>query len=127
MSKVMLIEDNLLNSRLIVFILKRDGFNITSYDNAEDAISDAETDAPDIILMDIQLPGMDGLTATRRLKENPVTADIPVVAITAHAMSGDRERILAAGCAGYISKPVDTRELANALREFLPERSGPEP
>jgi CheY-like chemotaxis protein len=122
----MLIEDNVLNSRLIVFILERDGFDISAYENAEDAIFDAEKDAPDIILMDIQLPGMDGLTATRHLKENTATADIPVVAITAHAMSGDRERILAAGCAGYISKPVDTRELTNAINSYLPERTEPE-
>lgn len=119
MARVILVEDNAMNCRLIEFVLKRDGHSILIYENAEDAVREAAKVSPDIILMDIQLPGMDGLEATRRLKENPETAAVPVVAITAHAMRGDKERILAAGCAGYIAKPVNTRELSANLEQYL--------
>jgi len=115
----MVVEDNQMNQRLVEFVLERDGFGIRIMGSAEDAIRAAEEDPPDIILMDIQLPGIDGLEATRQLKRNPRTADIPIVAITAHAMTGDEERIRAAGCAGYISKPINTRELAGTIRNYL--------
>ncbi len=118
-TRVMLVEDNSMNSRLVEYVLERDGFEVKTSESAEDALGRAAIDPPDIILMDIQLPGMDGLEATRRMKANPATAAIPVVAITAHAMTGDEERILACGCAGYISKPINTRELALMVREFL--------
>ncbi len=116
---VMLVEDNQMNSRLVEYVLERDGFVVRTIDSAEEAVRMAGAEPPDIILMDIQLPGMDGLEATGRLKKNPATAKIPVVAITAHAMRGDEERIRAAGCEGYISKPINTRELANILRKYL--------
>jgi two-component system cell cycle response regulator DivK len=116
---VMLVEDNEMNSRLVEYVLERDGFGVRVMDSAEDAIREAAEDPPAIILMDIQLPGMDGLEATRQLKKNPITAKIPIVAITAHAMTGDEERILAAGCEGYISKPISTRELAGIVRKYL--------
>jgi CheY-like chemotaxis protein len=74
---------------------------------------------PDLILMDIQLPGLDGLSFTRTLKADPSTEPIPIVALTAHAMNGDREQSLAAGCVGYISKPIDTRTFGRQVREFL--------
>jgi CheY-like chemotaxis protein len=119
MPKVMVVEDNRMNSRLLSFVLERDGFTVSVYENAEEAIEHAVAEPPDIILMDIQLPGMDGLEAARRLKEEAATAAVPIVAITAHAMTGDEERILAAGCAGYISKPINTRELSGAVRGFL--------
>jgi len=75
---------------------------------------------PDLILMDVQLPGQDGLALTRQLKANPPTATIPIVALTARAMAGDRERAMAAGCIGYITKPINTRTFGDQLREFLP-------
>lgn len=118
-TRVMLVEDNQMNSRLVEYVLNRDGFTVSVMADAEQAIRAAADDPPDIMLMDIQLPGMDGLEATRQLKKNPVTAKIPIVAITAHAMTGDEERIRAAGCEGYISKPIDTRELAKTLRKYL--------
>jgi len=75
---------------------------------------------PDLILMDVQLPGQDGLALTRQLKANPPTATIPIVALTARAMAGDREQAIAAGCIGYITKPINTRTFGDQLREFLP-------
>jgi CheY-like chemotaxis protein len=118
-TRVMLVEDNPMNSRLVEYVLERDDFSVIVMASAEDAIRAAAEDPPDIMLMDIQLPGMDGLEATRQLKKNPVTAKIPIVAITAHAMTGDKERIRAAGCEGYISKPINTRELADTVRKYL--------
>lgn len=117
--RVLLVEDNEMNSRLVEFVLERDGFSVTTAPTAEEALKIAGNLRPDIILMDIQLPGMDGLEATRRLKQNPQTHDIPVVAITAHAMRGDEERIIAAGCRGYIPKPVNTRELSGTVLGYL--------
>lgn len=117
--RVMLVEDNPMNSRLVEYVLERDDFSVIVMASAEDAIRAAAEDPPDIMLMDIQLPGMDGLEATRLLKKNPITAKIPIVAITAHAMTGDKERIRAAGCEGYISKPINTRELADTVRKYL--------
>lgn len=119
MKKVLLVEDNRMNARLLEHVLARDGFEVTIHYSAEDAVAAAGALVPDIILMDIQLPGMDGLEATRQLKSRPETSAIPIVAITAHAMRGDEERILAAGCEGYISKPVNTRELSATLWSFL--------
>jgi len=118
-TRVMLVEDNPMNSRLVEYVLERDDFSVIVMASAEDAIRAAAEDPPDIMLMDIQLPGMDGLEATRLLKKNPITAKIPIVAITAHAMTGDKERIRAAGCEGYISKPINTRELADTVRKYL--------
>ena len=117
---VLLVEDNEMNSRLVEYVLERDGFEVRVMDSAEEAVNAAIADPPDVILMDIQLPGMDGLEATRRLKDNAGTAQIPILAITAHAMRGDEERILSAGCQGYISKPINTRELAGTIRDHLP-------
>lgn len=118
-TRVMLVEDNQMNSRLVEYVLERDGFEITTIASAEEAVQAAADDPPNIILMDIQLPGMDGIEATRRLKQNPLTAKIPVVAITAHAMRGEEERVRAVGCEGYILKPINTRELAGTVRKFL--------
>lgn len=118
-TRVLLVEDNEMNARLMEYVLKRDGFETTVIASAEEAVQSTEDYPPDIILMDIQLPGMDGLEATRRLKQNPHTAKIPVVAITAHAMRGDEEKVRAVGCEGYISKPINTRELADTVRKFL--------
>lgn len=118
-TRVMLVEDNQMNSRLVEYVLERDGFEITIIASAEEAVQAAADDPPNIILMDIQLPGMDGIEATRRLKQNPLTAKIPVVAITAHAMRGEEERVRAVGCEGYILKPINTRELAGTVRKFL--------
>lgn len=119
MTRVILVEDNEMNARLLQHVLGRDGFEVTVFNSAEDAVARTANEKPDIILMDIQLPGMDGLEAARRIKADPATSTIPIIAITAHAMSGDRERIIEAGCEGYIAKPLNTREIPDQIRSYL--------
>jgi two-component system cell cycle response regulator DivK len=110
--KVLVVEDNPANMTLATFLLKSAGHTVLSATDAESGLTLARSDQPDLILMDIQLPGMDGLQATALLKADEATRAIPVIALTALAMKGDEERIRAAGCDGYIAKPL-------AYREFL--------
>ena len=105
--KILLVEDNEVNRRLAGFLLRSQGYQVREATSAIEAFEILRTEHPDLIVMDIQLPGMDGLEATRKLKEQPNTADIPVIAVTSYAMKGDREKALAAGCAGYVTKPID--------------------
>jgi len=105
--KILLVEDNEVNRRLAGFLLRSQGYEVREATSAQEAFEILRTEHPDLIVMDIQLPGMDGLDATRKLKEQSSTADIPVVAVTSYAMKGDREKALAAGCAGYVTKPID--------------------
>lgn len=104
---ILLVEDNAVNRDLIQFLLESQGYQVREAATAEEAFEILRTERPDLIVMDIQLPGMDGLEATKKLKENPATRDIPVVAVTSYAMKEDRESAAAAGCAGYITKPID--------------------
>jgi len=117
--KILLVEDNPVNRRLAEFLLRSQGYQVRAATNAQEAFDTIKAERPDLILMDVQLPGMDGLEATRKLKAEPTTRDIPVVAVTSYAMKGDREKALAAGCAGYITKPIDkdtfVREVATVL------------
>lgn len=117
--RVLVVEDNQMSARLLEYVLNRDGYTVSIMASATEALDSAKDDPPDIIIMDIQLPDMDGLAATRQLKKNRITAKIPVVAITAYAMTGNKDRIRAAGCAGYVSKPVNTRELAATIGNLL--------
>ena len=105
--KILLVEDNEINRRLVVFLLRSQGYQVCEATTAEEAFEVLKAEWPGLILMDVQLPDMDGLAVTRKLKENPSTRDIPVVAITSYAMKGDREVALAAGCTDYITKPID--------------------
>jgi len=105
--KILLVEDNEINRRLAVFLLRSQGYQVREATTAEEAFEVLKADRPGLILMDVQLPDMDGLEVTRKLKENPSTRDIPVVAITSYAMKGDREDALVAGCTDYITKPID--------------------
>jgi CheY-like chemotaxis protein len=116
---ILVVEDNEVNQLLTASVLDREGFAVEVAGTPQQAMELLATHQPDLILMDIQLPGMDGLALTRRIKADPATAGITIVALTAHAMTGDREQTLAAGCAGYISKPIDTRTFGNLVREFL--------
>jgi len=116
---ILVVEDNEVNQLLTASVLEREGFDVDLAGSSVQALERLGSRKPDLILMDIQLPGMDGLALTRRLKADPATANITVIALTAHAMSGDREQTLAAGCAGYISKPIDTRTFGSQVREFL--------
>ncbi|TMC97901.1 MAG: response regulator [Chloroflexi bacterium] len=117
---ILIVEDNEANRLLASAVLERDGLRVELAGNSEEALDMLAARKPDLILMDVQLPGVDGLSLTRRLKRDEKTAAIPVVALTALAMLGDRERTLEAGCAGYISKPINTRTFADEVRKYLP-------
>lgn len=116
---ILIVEDNPVNMELASVVLSAAGFNVLQAASAEEGIALAKSEAPALVLMDINLPGMDGFDATRALKEDPETADLPVVALTALAMKGDEERVMAAGCTGYITKPINTREFAQAVSGFI--------
>jgi two-component system cell cycle response regulator DivK len=114
----LIVEDNDRNRELIRDILEFHGFELLEASNATDAIALAIGDRPDVVLMDIQLPDLDGNAALRQLRTNPKTADIRVVALTAFAMKGDRQRFLTAGFDGYLEKPVDVHTLAAQVRSY---------
>jgi CheY-like chemotaxis protein len=116
---VLLVEDNETNQMLTMAVLERDGYRVLVAGSSDEARHHLETETPSLILMDIQLPGEDGLAFTRELKRNAATSHIPVVAMTAHAMEGDAEIAMQAGCSGYIAKPIDTRALAEQVRRYL--------
>lgn len=120
MGNILVVEDNDDNRALVVKVLGRQGHAVREAVSAEQALEIAAADPPDLILMDLNLTGMTGFEAAGRIKADPHLRHIPVVALTAYAMVGDRERALAAGCDGYISKPVDVRRLPDQLKEFLP-------
>jgi two-component system cell cycle response regulator DivK len=119
MAKVLVIEDNPANMTLATFLLQSAGHVVLSAVDAETGLTLARTEQPDLVLMDIQLPGMDGLQATGLLKQDETTSSIPVIALTALAMKGDEERIRAAGCDGYIAKPLDYKGFLATISEFL--------
>ena len=122
--RVLLVEDNPMNRRVAEFLLKAQGYIVDEARDGQEALEKLKTQLPDLILMDLQLPGLDGFAATRIIKQDNATKNIPVVALTAYAMSGDAERALAAGCDGYITKPIDPDEFHNTVASYLnpPER-----
>jgi two-component system cell cycle response regulator DivK len=119
MAKVLIVEDNSANMTLAVFLLQSAGHTVLSARDAEAGLTLAREEQPDLILMDIQLPGMDGLQATALLKRDDATRAIPVIALTALAMKGDEERIRAAGCDGYIAKPMRYQEFLATIAAQL--------
>lgn len=119
MAKVLIVEDNAANMSLAVFLLESAGHTVLCATDAEDGLSLAGSEQPNLILMDIQLPGMDGLQATALLKASTATSAIPVIALTALAMKGDEQRIRAAGCDGYIAKPMRYQEFLAAIAHQL--------
>jgi CheY-like chemotaxis protein len=116
---VLVVEDNPLNMKLVRALLSKGPYDIQEAGDGETALQLAASLQPGLILMDIQLPGMDGLTATRLIRANEKLAKTPIVALTSYAMEGDREKALEAGCNGYISKPIDTRNFLGAISEVL--------
>jgi len=119
MASILVVEDNPENMTLAVFLLESAGHTVITATNAEAGLTSARVEHPALILMDIQLPGMDGLEATALLKGDEATRAIPVIALTALAMKGDAERILAAGCDGYIAKPMRYREFLAKIAQVL--------
>lgn len=124
--RVLVVEDDSVNLELVTALLEGEGCHVLSAGTADQGLRLAATERPDLILMDIQLPGMTGYEATRRLKADPATASIPVVAVTAQAMRGEEARAHAAGCDAYLTKPLYTHALREALRRFLGDLPGGE-
>jgi CheY-like chemotaxis protein len=123
-SLILVVDDNDGGLLLASAVLEREGFRVDSAGSAEEVLERLNARLPDLILMDVQLPGQDGLSLTRQLKADLATAGIPIVALTAHAMASDRDEALSAGCAGYISKPIDTRTLGDLVRGFITAAAG---
>ena len=119
MARILIVEDNQANLKLATLLLRNAGHSVMSAADAETGVSMARAERPDLILMDIQLPGMDGLAATALLKQDPATASIPVIALTAMAMKADEENSRLAGCDAYIAKPLRYRELYQAIDSLL--------
>jgi CheY-like chemotaxis protein len=115
--RVLVVEDNDKNMKLVRDVLQATGYSTLEATTGEEAVELALSQAPALVLMDVQLPGIDGVEALERMRQNERTASIPVLALTAQAMSGDRERFLEAGFDGYLAKPVDVHELIEAVRE----------
>jgi two-component system cell cycle response regulator DivK len=119
MATILIVEDNATNMKHSLFLLESAAHAVLTATSAEAGLALAREQRPDLILMDIQLPGMDGLQATAHLKADPATRDIPVLALTALAMKGDEERIRAAGCDGYIAKPLDYKQFLATVEAHL--------
>jgi len=119
--KILVVEDNDMNMQLVEFLLEEGGYDIVKASSGEEALTitrDSQS-APDLILMDIHLPGMDGLSVVRAMKTDDRTSRIPILALTAHAMRGDKDRFLEAGCDGYISKPIDVKTFISSIEQYL--------
>jgi CheY-like chemotaxis protein len=117
--KVLVIEDNDKNRRLMKIILEASKYEVIEVQTGEEALKYLQSGKPDLILLDIQLPNMDGLTLTKKLRSDQETKDIPIIAVTAYAMKGDKEKMLDAGCDAYVSKPIDTRELPVIVADII--------
>jgi CheY-like chemotaxis protein len=124
MSKILLVEDNEMNRDMLSRRLIRKGYQVTMAFDGQQAIDLAASESPDVILMDMSLPVIDGWEATRRIKATAATRSIPVIALTAHAMSGDRERALAAGCDDYDTKPIELPRLLGKIVTLLDRKNG---
>ena len=127
MPKILLVEDNEMNRDMLSRRLARRGYEVVIAVDGQQGVDLAHTAAPELILMDMSLPVIDGWEATRRIKASDATKKIPVIALTAHAMAGDREQALAAGCDDYDTKPIDLARLLPKIEKFLPPSAPPAP
>ncbi len=116
---ILVVEDQEDNRRILRDLLTHSGYRVIEAINGIDGVSSAETSRPDLILMDIQLPGIDGYEATRQIKANPDLKKIPIIAVTSYALSGDDQKAFRAGCDAYVAKPFSPRELLAKIREYL--------
>jgi len=119
MKRILVIEDNGTNMYLIGFILRKNGHEVIEARNGEEGVELAIKEKPDLILMDIQLPGIDGLEATRRIRESEADGEIPIIALTSYAMAGDKEKAISAGCTGYIEKPINPETFIAEIEKYL--------
>jgi CheY-like chemotaxis protein len=120
---ILVVEDNELNMKLVRGLIKIGNYSMLEAIDAESGIEQIREQRPDLVLMDIQLPGMDGLSATQIIKEDPSLKEIPIVALTSYAMQGDEEKALEAGCSGYIAKPIDTRKFLETISQYLKDNN----
>ena len=118
--KILIVDDNSQNMRLIQMVLRTKGYTLLKATDGEEALDVTMRERPDLILMDIQLPKMNGLEVTKKLRETPAFSHIPIIALTAYAMKGDKERFIDGGCNAYLSKPFNTHELSRVIAEMLP-------
>jgi CheY-like chemotaxis protein len=119
----LIVDDNPTNLKLLAYLMRANGYDVDTAWDAESALDAIALCRPEVILMDIQLPDVDGLALTRQLKADPTTNDILVIAVTAYAMKGDQQKALASGCDGYVTKPIDTRALPAAIAQHLANRA----
>lgn len=123
---ILIVEDNLVNLKLVKVLLTIEGYEVHTATDAYEALKILKDFHPQLILMDLQLPGMDGLELTRKLKERKKTSKIIIIAMTAYAMKGDKEKALAAGCDGYIAKPINTQTLPSFINSYLQNEAAKE-
>ena len=119
MKKILIVEDNEKNMYLMSFILTKSGYEVIKCGGGEEAVKAAIKEKPDLVIMDIQLPGIDGLEAAKRIRASEADGKLPIVAVTSYAMAGDKERVLAAGCNGYIEKPIDPETFLAEIERYL--------
>ncbi len=125
--RILIVDDNPTNLKLVTFLMQQSGYDVTTAADADDAMASIRTRPPDLILMDVQLPGIDGLELTRRLKTDPATQSILIIAVTAYAMKGDQDKALSVGCDDYVTKPIDTKQLPLTVAKHLAARAGVTP
>ena len=123
MKTALIIEDNPDNMELISFILEKGGYEILKAETGEEGVEMTLKELPDFVILDIQLPGIDGYEVLHRIRKSEVDGSIPIIAVTSYAMSGDRERLLEAGCNGYIEKPIDPGKFIDQIREAIGNKS----
>ena len=116
---ILIVEDNQTNAQLLKDVLVIKYYDVNVVTNGDDALASIEKSKPDLVLMDVQLPGMDGYEVTCKMRENPQTKELPIIAVTAYALKGDREKAMEAGCDGYMSKPINTRELPKMVERLI--------
>lgn len=126
-NSILIVDDSISNLKLAKFLLRQEGFEVSTAENAEEALLGLEKEIPTLILMDLQLPGMDGLQLTRLLRGKDALHDVPIVAFTASAIKGDEEVAKAAGCYGYVTKPINTRSFGSVVRGFIDRHQTPAP
>jgi len=126
-ARILIVEDNPENMRLLEMVLRAKNYTLLKATDGEEALDMAMRERPDLIIMDIQLPKMNGLEVTRKLRETPAFSHTPIIAVTAYAMKGNKERVIESGCDAYLSKPISTRELPEMIAEMLLQRQKDNP
>ena len=125
--RILIVEDNPQSMRLLEMVLRAENYTLLKATDGEEALDMAMREYPDLIIMDMQLPKINGLEVTRKLRETPAFSHTPIIAITAYAMKGDRERVIESGCSAYLSKPINTRELPEMIAKMLQQRQKDNP